>query len=88
MANRVNSLEERLHRVVMTTQMIVYSKLCQVEKPDLHFDDAFCFPPVGGLHRLHSLKKGDCLNICSGTAAIVSKMFTNQSLTSRCLFDT
>ena len=46
MANRVNTLEERLHRVDMTTQMIVYSKLCQVEKPDLHFDDAVCFPPV------------------------------------------
>ena len=71
MANRVNTLEERLHRVDMTTQMNVYSKLCHVEKPDLHFDDAFA--NFSGLHSLHSLKKEDRLNIHSGTAAIVLK---------------
>ena len=63
MTNRVNMLEERLHRVDMTTHMIVYSTMSQAEKPDLHFDDAFCFPPVGGLHGLHLLKKEVRLNI-------------------------
>ena len=41
MANRVNALEERLHRVDIMTQVVVDNTLRQVEKPDLHFDDAF-----------------------------------------------
>ena len=71
MANQVNALEERLHRVDMTMQMIVDNTPCQVEKPDLHFDDAFAH--FSGKHSLYCLKKEVCLNICSGTAAIVSK---------------
>ena len=71
MANRVNTLEERLHGVDITTPVIVYSTMSRVEKPDPHFDDAFA--NFSGLHSLHSLKKEDRLNIHSGTAAIVLK---------------
>ena len=55
MTNRVNALEERLHRVDMMTQVVVDNTLRQVEKPGLHFDDAFA--NFSGKHSLYCLKK-------------------------------
>ena len=52
MTNRVNELEERLHAVAMTTQMVIDNTVRQVEKPDLHFDDAFAH--FYGKHSFHS----------------------------------
>ena len=53
--------------------MIIDCTVCQVKKPALHFDDAFSH--FSGKHGLYCLKKEVCLNIRSGTAAIVSKSF-------------
>ena len=53
--------------------MIIDCTVCQIKKPALHFDDAFAH--FSGKHGLYCLKKEVCLNIRSGTAAIVSKSF-------------
>ena len=53
--------------------LIVDCTVCQVKKPALHFDDAMAH--FSGKHKLYCLKKEACLNIRSGTAAIVSKAF-------------
>ena len=53
--------------------MIIDCTVCQVKKPALHFDDAFAH--FSGKHSLYCLKKEVCLNIRSGTAAIISKSF-------------
>ena len=53
--------------------MIIDCTVCQMKRPAMHFDDAMAH--FGGKHGLYCLKKEVCLNIRSGTAALVSKSF-------------
>ena len=68
----VRFLDERVPDVPGCS-MIIDCTVCQVKKQSLHFDDAFAH--FSGKHGLYCLKKEVCLNVRSGTAAIISKSF-------------
>ena len=53
--------------------LVVDCTVCQIRKPALDFDDAKRY--FSGKHHLYCLKKEVCVNIRSGTAALVAKSF-------------
>ena len=53
--------------------MIVDCTVCQIRRPALNFNEAKTF--FSGKHNIYCLKKEVCINVHSGTAAIVSRAF-------------
>ena len=53
--------------------LIVDCTVCQIKRPALNFNEAKTF--FSGKHNIYCLKKEVCVNVHSGTAAVVSRAF-------------
>ena len=61
--------------------LIVDCTVCQIRRPKQPFEDAKVF--FSGKHYIYALEKEVCVNVRSGTAALVSKAYPGSSTTLR-----